>query len=180
MVEILYFLFGMLTGAGMFMGYGYYQFTKIRAAKENLLDQLQKKAAEVDRKRDTIKERFLQATELAKLQNDLRAQCEMPSKNALHSRHKNDLIHEINDMEQRKLDLLRTILAEGYDPTITVSNENGSKREIPLSAYVNEALAQLNSRSGMVPPKDTPPGEAKKIGKFMIYKGGKDDGGTTH
>lgn len=182
MVEIwFFFMLGMLTGAAIFVGYGYYQFNKIKKAKENLLDQLYKKTAEVEQKKELIKDRLTQASELAKMQMELRAQAEMPSKNAVHSKYKNDLVHEINDMEHRKLDLLRTILAEGFDPTITVFDETGQRNEVPLSSYVNEATNLLGVRNDKQPeaPKDTGLGEPKKVGKFLIYKGGKDDG-TTH
>jgi hypothetical protein len=172
----------MFIGAGAFMAYGYYQVRKIRKARDTLLDELKKKAQEMDDKRESIKQRLVKASELAQAQTELRAQAEMPSKNSLHSRYKNGLVEEITNLEYQKLDILKTVLAEGFDPMITVLNDAGGKEEMALSVYVNEALSTLNKvRPGGAAPEPEPnlPTEAKKIGKFVIYKGGKDDG-TSH
>jgi hypothetical protein len=113
---------------------------------------------------------------------ELRAQAEMPSKNAVHSKYKNGLVAEINEIEQQKLEILRTVLAEGFDPMITVLHDGGGKEEIPLSAYVLTSQQAVDSGAGKKqeaaphPGMDQPP---RKVGKFFIYKGGKDDG-TTH
>jgi hypothetical protein len=173
----------------MFLGYGYYQVNKMKKIKDTLLDQLKAKVKEqvqgldIEQKKTSIKERLVKASELANAQMDIRAQMEMPSKNALHSRYKNGLIGELQDMEQQKLDLLRTVLAEGFDPMITVINESGAKSEIPLSTYVDEATGVLSRHLGETPPPPpsdaTDPTQPRKAGKFFVYKGGKDDG-TTH
>jgi hypothetical protein len=182
MQNVLIFLFGLAVGAGMFMGYGWYQMNKIKKVKDLLMNQIRQKAAEMDGKRDSIKDRLVKASELAQDQASIRAQIEMPSKNALHSRHKNGLVAELQDLEQQKLDLLKTVLAEGFDPTITVINESGARQEIPLSTYVNQATVALNDSLGTsdaTPPPAPEDNQPKKVGKFIIYKGGKDDG-TTH
>lgn len=181
---VFMFLLGMVVGTGMFVGYGLYQVDKIKKAKATLIEELKKKVVTEDEKRTSIKERLIQASKIAQAQMELRAQAEMPSKNAVHSKYKNGLVHEINEMEQQKLDILRTVLAEGFDPMITVLHDGGTKEEIPLSAYV--ATAQSTADGGMgkketaTPPPhpgmDQPP---RKAGKFFVYKGGKDDG-TSH
>jgi hypothetical protein len=167
------FLLGLLVGSGMFIGYGLYQVRKVKGSKEKLLREIIKKTKEMETKKNSIQERLIQASDIAKAQNELRAQAEMPSKNGLHSQYQMGLVAEIQDMEQRKLDILRTILAEGFDPSVTIINDAGGKEQQPLSAYVDNAQGMLNKH---VPP---PPPDAKKTGKFIIYKGGKDDG-TSH
>lgn len=176
------FLLGIAFGLGCFLAYGAYQVHKIQKTRDKLLGELKKKAEEAQLKSDSIKERLVKASELAQAQMALRAQAEMPSKNALHSQYKNGLVAEIADLEQKKLDLLKTVLAEGFDPVITVVNDNGSKEEMALSEYVNVALADLGQRRPSEKLPETPPtspGEPKRAGKFIVYTGGKNDG-TTH
>ncbi|CAM6003918.1 unnamed protein product [Sphagnum balticum] len=141
---------GMLFGASLVMLYGWYQLNKMKKIKDVLLKQIKAKAAEIDQKKETIKERLLKASDIAQAQMSVRAQMDMPSKNALHSKYKNDLMLELQEMEQQKLDLLRTILIEGYNPMITVLNESGKKTEMPLSEYVDEATGALNASLGAI------------------------------
>lgn len=180
-LAILMFLLGVIFGASIFMGYGFYQVTKIKKIKASLTTQIQTKSAEMDQKKDSIKNRLIKASEIAQTQMAIRAQQEMPSKNALHSRYKNGLIGELQDLEQQKIDILRTVLAEGFNPMITILNEKGSQEEIPLSEYVDQAAAILDTNQGNPPPPPSnDPTQPRKAGKFVVYKGGKDDSGTTH
>jgi hypothetical protein len=168
---LISFLIGVFCGTGIFLGYGIYHISKIRASQDGLVTQIKNKSKEMISKRDAIKDRLIKASEIAHSQAAMRAQIEMPSKNALHSKYKNDLIGEILQLEQEKLDILRTVLAEGYDPIITTITETGKREEMTLSAYVNLASSSLGSFKGgndiNVP---------KKTAKFTILKGGKDDG----
>lgn len=177
MFALFVFLLGMFFGAGLIMAYGAYQVHKIRKVKDSLIAQIKAKAAEAEQKKGSIQARLVKAAEIAQEQANIRSQMEMPSKNALHSRYKNGLVGEIQDLEQQKLDILKSVLADGYDPMIVTQNENGTKGEIPLSAYVNEAELALADSLGETLPTD--PNRPKKSGKFIVYKGGKDDG-TTH
>lgn len=179
------FLLGLLLGSSLVMGYGLYQIKKIKKTKNALLGQIKTKILEEDKKKNSIKERLLQASELAQVQMSIKAQLEMPSKNALHSKYKNELISELQDIEQKKIEILQTILADGFDPVITMTNETGGKAEVPLSAYVNDALTTLGNMTGgqsqvqTPPPLPSDPTNPKRIGRFLVYKGGKDDK-TTH
>lgn len=182
MIEfVVIFAVGILAGIAISLGYGMYQLRKINNAKEDLLKKLKSKAEEirkqtfdVEEKKESIRARLFEAVKLAEEQMELRAQAEMPSKNSLHSRHQNGLIYKINELEKRKIDILRSILKDGFDPTITVLNEGGSREEIPLSAYIarNDGVEES--------PATPSPNGPRKAGKFVIYKGGKDDGETTH
>jgi len=172
-----WFLLGLITGAALVMGYGAWQLRKIRKTKKALLEQIKALDTEEDKKKNSIKERLFQASALAQTQMTIKAQLEMPSKNGLHSKYKNDLVFEIQDIEQQKIEILKSIIADGFDPMITVVNENGVKAEITLSTYISEALAALGKHTGTQPPP-LPPDPTKK-NKFIVYKGGKDDG-TIH
>ena len=171
------FLLGFILGAIAVMIYGWYQIKKMKKVKKTLLDQIKAKAVEEDKKKDSIKERLLKASELAQTQMTIRSQIEMPSNGALHSKYKNDLVHELHDLEQKKLNILQTIIAEGIDPMITIINDTGGKTEMPLSTYINDAITSLDKSAGNQPvPESINP---KKSNRFIVHKGGKDDG-TTH
>lgn len=172
------FLLGLMTGVGMFVGYGVYQVRKFRQAKTKITEEIKKKIDELDGKRDSIRERLIKAQELTQQQLELRAQAEMPSKNAIHSRYKNGLIGEIGKLEEEKIVVLQSILNDGYDPTVTILDEKGNKQELPLSHFVSSAKLKQDDRNG-VPPTAGPDGNIKRIGKFVVVKGGKDDG-TVH
>ena len=182
---IVVYLLGAFTGIGAMVAYLTYSMTRLRKANDKLMKDIKEKTANVEEKVLTIKNRLLQAADIAQQQMDLRAQLDLPSKNALHSKYKNQIVAQLADLEYQKIDLLKTILAEGYDPLITIIGDAGNKEEIHLSTYVDQATTQL-SESGFAnntpppPVNDTPDVNVpRKAGKFMIYKGGKDDG-TTH
>lgn len=154
----------------MFIGCGLYYMEKMRKARATVIGQIKSNEQKVA----SIKEMLTKASEMANTQQALRAQIEMPSMNAVHSRYKNGLVSELHDLEQKKLDLLNTVLGSGYDPMITAINEAGIKQEMLLSAYVKQAAGLLSTNQPTTPPVD--PSQPRKAGKFMVYKGGKDDG----
>lgn len=190
-MEPLSFLLGLIAGASIVIGYGMFEMNKLTKGKVELLKKLRDKMndvntspqAELD-KANSIKDRLIQASRIADTQNELRAQAEMPSKNALHSRHKNGIVAHVQELEAQKISILRTVLAEGFDPIITVLRDGGTREDIPLSVYVLQAEQQLSLHYTPAPgttPEATPSsGGPRKAGKFVIYTGGKDDGGTTH
>ena len=181
------FMLGVLMGCAVFTAYGIYQVNKLKKQKESITDQLQKRITDMKTKEAFIKERLSKAAELAQKQQELHSQAEQPSKNATHSRYKNGLIAEITSLEKQKIDVLQSILTEGFNPIITLTHDNGAREDIPLSEYL--AAAQLNmnnltSSKNDEPVPQPPPTSAgteppKQIGKFFVYKGGKPDG-TTH
>lgn len=185
-VFFLTLIFGGMLGFGVFALYGSYQVDQLKKRREDLYRQVKEKAAEMEAKTLSIKERLQKASEIASAQADLRAQAELPSKNATHSRHKNGIISEISNLEQQKIDILKTILAEGYDPAITVVHDGGTKQEVALSEYVAMAQQNVDAAGGTKktpPPIPPPPGDSvdspKQVGRFFVYKGGKPDG-TVH
>jgi len=162
------FILGMTTMAALFVGYGYYTLRKLNALKKKIVDQVKGKLDEQDKKRESIIARLKQAQAITEQQLDIRSATDQPSKNALHSRYKNGLIGDIKKLEEEKIAILRSILDDGFDPLINVRDENGEVRELPLSHFVNQAPA---------PEQD--PNAPKRVGKFIVVKGGKDDG-TVH
>lgn len=183
---MLGFVVGLICGFGSFLLYGMHQLKKARQARNKLVSEIAKKAQDLEEKKDSIKNRLKEAARIAQEQLELRAQAELPSMNAAHSRYKNGLVYEIRELERQKIDILKTIIKDGFDPMITVINEAGAREEIPLSAYINNA--ELNAADDTTSAPQQPSKEKqdnseenqpKRVGPFMVHKGGKDDG-TTH
>src|ERR1035437_871024 len=108
---LLIWLLGFMSGACLVMGYGLYQIEKMKQIRA-------KATEEEDKKKKSVKDRIAQVHELAQNQIDIIAQLEMPSKNALHSKFKSDLVGALQDIECKKLDILKTVLADGFNPMI--------------------------------------------------------------
>ena len=179
---MLFFLIGAIAGAATFMYYGLQQVRKMKKTKQTLIDEVKKKTRELEQKTNSIKERLIRAQQIAQTQMDLRAQAEMPSKNGLHSKYKNGLVTEITELEQEKINLLKTIITDGFNPMITIIQDDGTKEEIPLSDYIETAQQSADIVTGKkpeTPPLDNAANEPRKIGKFFVYRGGRDDG-TSH
>ena len=145
-------------------------------------------ANEVKTKQDTIKKnyeaarpRLKKAAQISERQLELYSASQQPSKNALHSKYKNDIIQEISTLEKEKREILRSIIREGLDPEVTLTDDgNGKKEIIKLSEYMAKNGIALEDPAVAVP---TPPAGAEgaklaKNGKFFIIDGGKSD--VTH
>jgi hypothetical protein len=185
MLEIaIAFVLGSSLSLTAVLLYGKYVRWQMIQAKKIVVADIKKKAQDMEDKRNSVKDRLAKAHEMAKLQQAIQAQMDMPSQNALHSRYKNSLIGEFQDLELKKLSLLKTVLAEGFDPMITVLTATGAREECLLSKYVNTAIDQIgDSLSNPQKHSETTQPlsplkavEPKKYGKFILHKGGKDDG----
>lgn len=162
---LAYFVFGNITGA-----VGIVILTLFLSKRA--LDKL-KKEAESKGKTESIKSRMDKVKGIIAEQLDLQNHVVGPQKNALHGKYKNGLNSRIKELELEKTDILKSIIADGFDPEITVIDGSGVVTTIKLSEFL------INSGISM-PPKGTklPP---EQVGKFTVYRGGKDDGGnTTH
>jgi hypothetical protein len=106
-------------------------------------------------------------------QVDLARRADGPQKNSLDGKYKNGIIAQMKKLDEEKHEVLKSILADGHDPELTTMDETGVVTKMKLSEY----MAYLGIS---VTPKQKP--QSKNVGKFTVYKGGKDDGGnnTTH
>src|SRR6185369_8368026 len=68
----------------------------------------------------SIKYRFAQVTEITSRQMDLISSVDRPSASAAHSRHKNSIAGELKALEQQKIDIFKSILADGVDPQLSI------------------------------------------------------------
>jgi len=138
------------------------------------LDKRKKELEASGIKKESIKSRMNKVREMTAEQLELNSAADGPQKNALHGRYKNGLIGRIKELEIQKADVLRSIIADGFDPEITVVDGAGVVTTIKLSEF----LAQTGALPPTEPPKSIKP-RTKLVGKFTVHKGGKDDGGST-
>jgi hypothetical protein len=171
-VSFAYFLLGFLLGSGAVMGYGMYSLKKAAKKKQATLKALQKTQQEKQNMFESIKKRLVEAQDLTQKQFELLAELDAPSKNALHSKYKNQIIHELRKIEDEKMIILRSILSDGFDPEIAIINDRAEKEKVKLSEY----LSRMDDKeSGETPPPEPPPESGitvKKVGKFFVYSGG--------
>lgn len=139
---------------------------------------LNKDKNQTTKKPESVNDRMKRVKVITEKQLDLQNIAQGPQKNAMHGRHKNSLIESIKELEIEKDKILRSILADGFDPHVTIIDETGSIINIKLSK-----LMEQNSIT--MPPKQEPAKSVpstKQVGKFTVHKGGKDDDGgeTVH
>jgi|GEM_PF-7021695 len=165
---LLGFFAGLVAATALIIGYGVYKFRQLSKTRNKIIGELQKSAEEAEKRLKNVTERLNQAREITEKQFALLRQIDQPSKNALHSKWKNDLNHELRKLEEEKNELLRSILKDGYDPSITVLNASDQKETVKLSEY----LARIGiTKDDPTPPSDDTNGP-KKVGKFTVYSGG--------
>lgn len=171
-ILFVFFLFGIIGGIILCIGITYY-FGK-RALEKRNKEVSGGAAATTPKKVESIASRMKRVKEITDEQMDLQGQISMPQKNALHGKFKNGLMDRLKDLEDQKNEILRSIVADGFDPEITVMDEIGVVSNIKLSDF----LAQ----NGIAVSQKTDKPSTKQLGKFTIYKGGKDDGSdnTSH
>jgi hypothetical protein len=160
------FMYGIAVGILLVIGYGYIKLQNLKKERADLFNELHDKADELQAKRDSIVERLKQASEIGQKQLDLRDAASQPSKNQLHSKYKNGLVYEIQELEQQKAAILQSIINDGFDPSITIMDEDGERKEMKLSEFLGQKA----------PAETPPPPGPKRVGKLVVLKGGKDDG----
>lgn len=87
---------------------------------------------------EDVNVRLARASELTRLQNDIMQQAQQPSANALHSKHKNELVQQYKALEIEKMSVLSSIIKDGHDPMVTVFNAASKQNEeVRLSVFLN-------------------------------------------
>jgi flagellar biosynthesis GTPase FlhF len=158
---------------GAILGYGMYSLKKITKQKESLLKQAEQTQKTKELLVASIKDRLTKAHEMTQKQFELLAELDMPSKNAVHSKWKNGISREVRQLEDDKVALLKSILADGFDPEIAILNESYQKEKIKLSDYLKKIEKTVGSETPPPPPPPENSGTTlKKVGRFFVYSGG--------
>lgn len=113
----------------------------------------------------SVKYRMKQVDELTNTQNDLSAHVLRPNASAAHSKWKNDLIGQLKDLERLKINIFRSIVADGLDPLLMMGVEgNGEPKLVKMS----EAIALFDSEKGHYNlPAPDPKTESKSSQKSL-------------
>lgn len=138
---------------------------------EKKLEEIKNGNSEVQKTRELhakVKPKIDRITEITNEQLQLKSNSEQPSKNAVHSRYKNNLIGQFKALDDEKTQLLREVVEEGYDPLITIEDEFGETKSITLS----EHLYTLGVYVGKYAKPEEP--KVREKTKFFIVKN--DDG----
>ncbi len=175
MAGAIVFLFGFMFGCMVSFLWIVFLVSKAKKKAKKITEDVKQVAKKLESTKDSVKKKMAMASKIAEQQLMLQEGAMVPSKNALRSKHKNGIIGEIKRLEEEKLALLHSIINDDkVDPVITVMDEASVKHEMKLSEF----LHQKASQSAPPPPKLQP--KVKIVGKFVIHKGGKDDGGVVN
>lgn len=158
------FMLGLITGV-------YGTLTIITALGQRALNRRKRELEKSTPKMESVSSRMKRVKDITNEQLDIQSATAGPQKNAMHGKYKNGLISRMKELDEQKNEILKSIILDGFDPTITVMDTDGSVAEIKLSEF----LAQNGI---IIPPKGSQP-PPKPSSKFTVVKGGKDDG-TTH
>ena len=85
----------------------------------------------------SVKYRFDLLEKLTLAQNDLIANTKTPSSSASHSKHKNQIVGEVKALEEEKRVILKSILDDGFDLSITIVDENGDNKKVTISTLLS-------------------------------------------
>jgi len=153
MALILMFLLGMCFMYVCVGIYGGYLVTKEKDGKKAVRDAI--KDIELI---GSIKYRFTKVSEITDRQMQLISSTERPSASAAHSRHKNSIVGELKALEQEKIEIFKSILADGVDPQLSIVID-GQQQNIKMSEAV--AIFEGGGHSQIPPTK--PATESTKL-----------------
>ncbi len=151
--------------------------------------------AEDSEKLRQAREKISKAMDIGKQQSELQTKLRAPSMNALHSKYKNEIATEIFKLEQQKLTLLKQAINDvpGIDFVMKVIDGKSDIKTMSLSQYIAESekvLQDLGMEVVSNPPVDATSDvsvtntstddstQVKKVGKFIVYNGGKGSSAT--
>jgi hypothetical protein len=130
----------------------------------------------------SLEQRMKRVKDIADEQLELHSRIDGPQKNALHGKHKNSLLSQLKALDEEKTSILQSILSDGHDPRLKTIDGNGVITEMKLSEFM--ATMGYVTQKPTTPPPAAKPSGPERMGKFTVYRGGKDDedGGnnTTH
>jgi hypothetical protein len=130
----------------------------------------------------SLEDRMKRVKAIADEQVELSRRADGPQKNSLDGKYKNSLISQMKILDEEKNSILQSILSDGHDPRLKTIDGNGVITEMKLSEFM--ATMGYVTQKPTTPPPAAKPSGPERMGKFTVYRGGKDDedGGnnTTH
>lgn len=126
-----------ICGAGFsllgIMLFGLSRLKKLDAKRKEFAQQIANK----DKITSSVSDRINQALDICERQFDIMSGLEGPQNGPMHGKHKQVMGAELKRLEEEKMTIFRSILADGFDPSLGVINEMGEKESIKLSEFVN-------------------------------------------
>ena len=101
----------------------------------------------------SVKERFKRFQAIAEEQHNLIGQVDRPSASAAHSKHKNKIVGELKALEEKKREILKTILDDGVDVHISMMGSDGQLTKILISELLNGDIPSPDETESNNPPK---------------------------
>jgi len=101
----------------------------------------------------SVKERFKNFQAIAAEQHELISQVDRPSASASHSKYKNKIVGELKALEEKKREILKTILDDGVDVHISMMDSNGQLTKILISELLNGDIPSPENTESNNPPK---------------------------
>lgn len=147
---LLAFFLGVLVGTALVL---IWSLLKLRSIDKKI------PKATVTRKLDpSIRDRLNKAFDITEQQLGILGALDQPQSGPLHGKHKNQLNSELKSLEDKKLNLLRSVLEDGHDPLLTILNaDTNQKEKILLSEFLSRYEGQQASASKpVVEPKAKP------------------------
>lgn len=132
------FIFGFFTGVAAICTYALYKLRQYDKSREKFAKELSKTAKEITDKTKSARERLDRAFEICEEQFDILSGMEGPQSGPLHGKHKQQMNIELKRLEEEKMTIFRSILADGFDPKLTTINENGEKETLKLSDFIKK------------------------------------------
>lgn len=156
-MNVFFYVLGILTGFTLALLWGLFLVERAKKRLTEAVDKvgLQAKEAALIA---SAKKRFAEALKISDQQQDLLGRLDGPSKGALFSQWRNSVRQELLALERQKIDIMRSIVADGIDPVVSVAGEGDTL----VKKRMSEAVAEFDA---MYPPEPTlkpaPKSEAK-------------------
>lgn len=142
------YVLGFFSGFGAVCAYGLYRLRKFDQERQKFAQEIAKTAKVVAEKTRSAKARLDRAFEICEEQFNILSGMEGPQSGPLHGKHKQQMNAELKRLEEEKMTIFRSILADGFDPTLTTITETGEREVVKLSEFVKRRELIMNEKGG--------------------------------
>ena len=90
--------------------------------------------------------KFQKVREISEQMLQLQAACNQPSKNAAHSKYKNDIVRQMRELDLKRQKIIKEILDSGHNPEVQILLEDGTTKTRSLKDVLDQ-LKDVHSAS---------------------------------
>ena len=160
----LMFVLGFVVALVSILFYGFSTLKSSEVAKakaqktDSILQQLLEKTKSLKPLDPSVKARLEESFDITERQLSILGSLDMPQSGPLHGKHKNLLMHELKTLETRKMELLKSIIEDGYNPKLVIINSDSGEREsVFLSEFLSKQAATEKEAALAKPPQSKAP-----------------------